>query len=74
MVRRAIEHGAIRRREADLSRFERPLAEVVDFVDLHVNGYHWPAFNVADSSITVGVALLALRLLLRPAPVPENSR
>jgi signal peptidase II len=41
---------------------------VVDFVDLHVSGYHWPAFNVADSSITVGVALLGLRLLLPPRP------
>jgi signal peptidase II len=41
---------------------------VVDFVDLHVKGYHWPAFNVADSSITIGVTLLALRLLARPAP------
>jgi signal peptidase II len=40
---------------------------VVDFVDLHVRGYHWPAFNVADSAITVGVLLLALRLLLRPS-------
>jgi signal peptidase II len=37
---------------------------VVDFVDVHVQGYHWPAFNVADSAITVGVALLAFRLLL----------
>ena len=47
---------------------------VVDFVDLHFHGYHWPAFNVADSSITVGVALLALRLLLRPAVAgPENT-
>jgi len=45
---------------------------VVDFVDLHVHGYHWPAFNVADSSITVGVTLLALRLLLRPAAAPET--
>ena len=36
---------------------------VVDFVDVHVRGYHWPAFNVADSAITVGVALLAFRLL-----------
>ena len=36
---------------------------VVDFVDLHWRGYHWPAFNVADSAISVGVALLALRLL-----------
>jgi signal peptidase II len=40
---------------------------VVDFVDLHVHGYHWPAFNVADSAISVGVVLLAVRLLLRPA-------
>jgi signal peptidase II len=37
---------------------------VVDFVDVHVQGYHWPAFNVADSAITVGVALLAFRLLV----------
>lgn len=36
---------------------------VVDFVDVHWRQYHWPAFNVADSAITVGVALLALRLL-----------
>ena len=41
---------------------------VVDFVDAHAYGYHWPAFNVADSSITIGVALLALRLMLRPHP------
>jgi signal peptidase II len=41
---------------------------VVDFVDAHWRGYHWPAFNVADSAITVGVALLALRLVLRPPP------
>jgi len=37
---------------------------VVDFVDLHARGYHWPAFNVADSAISVGVVLLAVRLLL----------
>ena len=36
---------------------------VVDFVDVHWRTWHWPAFNVADSAISVGVALLALRLL-----------
>ena len=36
---------------------------VVDFVDVYWRAYHWPAFNVADSAISVGVALLALRLL-----------
>ena len=33
---------------------------VVDFLDLHGGGWHWPAFNVADSAITVGAALLIL--------------
>jgi signal peptidase II len=34
------------------------LGHVVDFIQLHAAGYYWPAFNVADSAITVGVALL----------------
>jgi len=38
---------------------------VVDFIDLSWRGYHWPAFNVADSGITVGVGVLALYLLRR---------
>ena len=33
---------------------------VVDFVDLHAAGWHWPAFNVADSGITVGAVILIL--------------
>jgi signal peptidase II len=41
---------------------------VVDFVDVHYRGYHWPAFNVADSAISIGVVLLGFRLLLRPTP------
>jgi signal peptidase II len=31
---------------------------VVDFLDVHVAGYHWPAFNVADSCICIGAALM----------------
>lgn len=34
------------------------LDAVVDFLDFHWAGWHWPAFNVADSAISVGVALL----------------
>ena len=36
------------------------LGHVVDFIDLHAAGWHWPAFNVADSGITVGAAILIL--------------
>ncbi len=34
------------------------LGHVVDFLDFHISGYHWPAFNVADSAIFVGAMLL----------------
>jgi len=33
---------------------------VVDFLDFHAAGWHWPAFNVADSAITVGAVVLIL--------------
>ena len=44
---------------------------VVDFLDFYWRDWHWPAFNVADSAITVGVALLALRMLAAPPPQAE---
>ena len=44
------------------------LGYVVDFIDVHYAGWHWPAFNVADSAISCGVVLMiwdALRQMLR---------
>jgi signal peptidase II len=41
---------------------------VFDFVDLHVAGWHWPAFNVADAAIVAGAGLLLLDALFAPKP------
>ncbi len=38
---------------------------VVDFLDFFIGKYHWPAFNVADSAICIGVCLLVLSFLFR---------
>jgi signal peptidase II len=37
--------------------------EVVDFLDVYIGSHHWPAFNVADSAISVGAVLLVLALI-----------
>jgi len=39
------------------------LGEVIDFLDVYWKTHHWPAFNIADSLICVGVALIALDML-----------
>jgi len=39
------------------------LGYVIDFIVLHAGNYHWPTFNVADASITVGALLLAYDLV-----------
>jgi signal peptidase II len=41
---------------------------VVDFVEFYLGPYHWPAFNVADSAISVGVVLLALEIIRNETP------
>jgi len=46
--------------------------EVVDFLDVHIAGHHWPAFNVADSAITVGAAILIVVLLRKRTAPPEG--
>ena len=38
---------------------------VIDFLDFHWGDYHWPAFNVADSAICIGVAILLWQTLRR---------
>ena len=43
------------------------IGQVIDFLDIYVGDYHWPAFNVADSAICTGVGLLLIDSLRRPA-------
>jgi signal peptidase II len=44
---------------------------VVDFIEVHIFSYHWPDFNVADSSIVIGACLLLLDSLL---PKKDEAR
>lgn len=39
--------------------------KVIDFVDFSIGSYHWPAFNVADSALTVGIGIIVLTSLFR---------
>jgi len=41
---------------------------VVDFLDVYIGRHHWPAFNVADSAICIGIALLFLDMRKKPEP------
>ncbi|PKN15637.1 MAG: signal peptidase II [Deltaproteobacteria bacterium HGW-Deltaproteobacteria-3] len=47
---------------------------VVDFLDFYVGSHHWPAFNVADSAICVGVGLFILGSLLYPPRESEKGQ
>lgn len=44
------------------------IGKVVDFLDFFVNGWHWPAFNVADSAITVGIAIFIIHVIAGRVP------
>ncbi len=49
--------------------------EVIDFLDVYVENYHWPAFNVADSAITVGVIFLIIHFAFekKDPAAPEST-
>lgn len=51
---------------------------VADFLDVHAFGYHWPAFNIADSTICVGIAILLVHGLFfetkhQPSPAGKEA-
>ena len=46
------------------------LGYVIDFVDVYWRTHHWPAFNVADSCISIGVCLLVIDMLRAPRAEP----
>jgi signal peptidase II len=52
------------------------LGYVIDFVDAYWSAHHWPAFNVADSAISIGVVLLVIDILRQPqaADAPQPPR
>lgn len=50
------------------------LGSVTDFLDFHWQSYHWPAFNLADSAIFIGVVILVLISIVRPAVKKEHEK
>jgi len=49
------------------------LGYVIDFVDVHYQNWHWPAFNLADSAISCGVALLLLDAVRQALPKNKET-
>ena len=42
--------------------------KVVDFLDFYIGNYHWPAFNIADSAISIGVAIFLFHIVFKKLP------
>jgi signal peptidase II len=49
------------------------LGVVIDFIQVGVRSHYWPVFNVADAGVTVGVILLAVRLLTQRSPGSQTG-
>jgi signal peptidase II len=47
---------------------------VTDFIVWHYKGHEWPAFNIADAALVVGVGLMGLDMLLAPKPAAVKDR
>lgn len=47
--------------------------EVIDFLDFYLFSYHWPAFNIADSAITVGAIILVLEMVKKKTKSDETG-
>jgi signal peptidase II len=47
---------------------------VTDFLDIYIGKFHWPAFNVADSALTVGIILLTVNSFFNARQVPQTSK
>lgn len=47
---------------------------VIDFIDIHVAGYHWPAFNVADSCVVIGILFVIVHALFFEKNLHEKPK
>jgi signal peptidase II len=47
--------------------------EVIDFLDFQISSFHWPAFNIADSAITIGIALIFIEIFSRGHPKSKKT-
>ena len=48
--------------------------EVVDFLEFYLSSFYWPSFNIADSSICIGIGLMALELLIHDRKKAKINR
>ena len=46
---------------------------VIDFLDFSAGGHHWPAFNIADSALTVGIPLLVIDMVFRKSETGRRA-